>query len=329
MSKLAVANKLKSTSPKTHEATNRYLFLGYNPAGHDSVVHDLKNRGNEVKTLTEITTALGNLGKYKPDVIVLRAYFPKAVFRNILESVSELAAKHKAILVVMSPKVTEEDIRFMVKMGVSDFVLIPCEPRILVRRLEYQLSKRNTIRTEELVERSRELSVSLKLISDILRVNSKIEDAHDRLHEALKAIADFSDSPRVNLFVGRPHLDQGAIIASSDSKEVRRYFTRLTKYPEVREVLLKGLIVHVKDVSKNRLTLALLDNAKSIQVDSIVVLPIKYRNKIIGALHIRLQKAQTPLGKKFLNTFYNAGLSLAPALIEYVSQIPDFKELAR
>ena len=151
------------------------------------------------------------------------------------------------------------------------------------------------------------------------------QDPNKSLHESLKMLADFTKSPRVNLFVGKIHLDQGTILASSDSEQVQRYHTRLTRYPEVREVLLKGHIVHVTDVAKNQLTASLHSNVKSIKVHSIVVLPVLYQGKILGALHLRLTRDSSHLPQKYLNTFYNVALAIGPIIYWHLRQTDDIK----
>ena len=85
----------------------------------------------------------------------------------------------------------------------------------------------------------------------------------------------------------------------------------LEKYPEVREVLLNGNIVYIKDIAANPLTKDISRQVKSIEITSILVFPIRHRAETIGTLNIRLGKDGLTVSDKHLKTFYMIALALS------------------
>jgi GAF domain-containing protein len=86
----------------------------------------------------------------------------------------------------------------------------------------------------------------------------------------------------------------------------------LEKYPEVREVILRGSIVYIKDITSNPLTKEIKAQVKSIEINSLLVFPVRHRGETIGVLSIRLGKEGLAVSDKHLKAFYMLTLALAP-----------------
>jgi GAF domain-containing protein len=86
----------------------------------------------------------------------------------------------------------------------------------------------------------------------------------------------------------------------------------LEKYPEVREVILKGSIVYIKDITQNPLTKDIKKQLKDIDMTSLLVFPVRHRQETLGTLAIRLGKDGMAISDKHLKTFYMIALCIAP-----------------
>ncbi len=299
-------------TPKTTEPYLKILIADANKSRFAELVAGLIEGGIDVSHVTEKAEVLPTAISLKPDLIIINLFLNSS---NTLGTIRELRSALEAIgtkIIVLTSHYSKDNILECVKSGASDFILDPFQTPLLLNRIRYQLQDRKAYTVDNLENvPTDDMSMAFQLIYECLRINTDIKEVHSALYECLKKIAEVSQASRVNVLTGDLETNRGFILAASDDGALENRPIDLEKYPEVREVLLNDSIVYVKDVTQNPLTKNIKDNVKSIEINSILVLPIRHRKETIATLNIRPGKEGTELTGRFLKTFYMVALSLS------------------
>jgi two-component system sensor histidine kinase ChiS len=95
------------------------------------------------------------------------------------------------------------------------------------------------------------------------------------------------------------------LVASYEDPSVRNLIVDLDRYPELRRAFVSGETVFVPDAMKDPMFLAVRDELDLRNVGSIVVVPIRWRQDVIGAIFLRTERGSTPFSEtdvKFCQT---------------------------
>ncbi|NCN41062.1 response regulator [bacterium] len=306
------------------------------PSFRISIVDANKNRFSRLTELLEsqnlrVTFHVGSntdanfiseLREATPDIVVINLFLDGKSTLNRIKAIK--ADMPAAKIIVLTAHNSINNIRESVKAGADDFILDPFEPQLMLDRLRYQLQEREMFNPEALNEASPpsesmdapNLAASQKnvdLIYESLRSLSEITDHHEALTTVLEAVATNADSKRVNLIEGDLETNRGLVAASSDDNTLMDLEIDLERYPEVREVLLNGNIIYIKDITQNPLTKDIQDQVKSIKITSLLVFPIRHRSNTLGSLNIRLS-GDGSVSERQLKTYFIIALALGPKL---------------
>jgi DNA-binding response OmpR family regulator len=252
--------------------------------------------------------------QFQPDLVIINLFVGGGSTLNQIRELKSSLERQGTKIVVVTSHQSKDNISECIKAGANDFILEPFDSRQILQRIKYQLQERETYSPDDLRAEPTQVLAGFQLVYDSLRILSEIKDTHRAIFETLKRVADLSVSPRVNLIVGDIETNAGFVLATSDDVLLENKPMDLERYPEVREVLLKGSIVYVKDITTNPLTKDIKKNVKDIDINSLLVFPIRHRQETIGALCIRLGKDGLSVSDKHLKTFYMTALCLAPKI---------------
>jgi GAF domain-containing protein len=95
------------------------------------------------------------------------------------------------------------------------------------------------------------------------------------------------------------------LVASYEDPSVRNLVVDLDRYPELRRAFVSGETVFVPDAMKDPMFLAVRDELDLRKVRSIVVVPIRWRQDVIGAIFLRTERDAVPFSEtdvKFCQT---------------------------
>jgi len=250
--------------------------------------------------------------QFQPDLILINLFMSSS---NTLSTMRELKGalerQGTKIIVVTSHK-SKENITECIKSGASDFIVEPFDSRQILQRVKYQLQDREAYSPEDLRAEPTQVLAGFQLVYDCLRILSEVKEHHKSIFETIKRVGELCLATRVNVVLADIQANNGVVIASSDDESLNKLSVDLEKYPEVREVCLKGCIVYIKDVTANPLTKDIQKNVKTISINSLLVFPIRHRGETLGTLSIRIGKEGLAVSDKHLKTFYMIALCLAP-----------------
>ena len=259
------------------------------------------------------TTFVDTLAELAPDIILINLFLDgKSTLASIRKIKSRLA---KSKIIVLTAHNSINNIRESVKAGADDFVLDPFEPQLMLDRIRYQLQERELF-SPDTFESNAETSgdsaqANVNVIYETLRILSEVTTHHEAITSVLEVIASNANSNRVNLLEGDLETNKGMVAATSDDASLEDLPIDLEKYPEVREVLLNGNIIYIKDITQNPLTKDIQDQVKSIKITSLLVFPIRHRSNTLGSLNIRLAGGEG-ISERQLKTFFIIALALGP-----------------
>ncbi|MBS1983840.1 MAG: response regulator [Bdellovibrionales bacterium] len=298
-------------TPATYKP--RVLIADNSKIKFQPVMNALLESNIEVMFTPERNTIVSTASTFKPDLVLVNLFMDNSSTISVIRDLKKTLEKQAAKILVLTAHYSKDNIAECVKAGASDFILEPFDLRLLLQRIKYQLQEREIVSPEDLRSEPTQVLAGFQLTYDALKILAEVRDSNRALHEVLKRVAELSQSTRVNLILGDLESSEGRVIAASDDVTMSNKITDLEKYPEVREVLLNGSIVYIKDVNQNPLTKDIQHNVKTISITSLLVFPVRHRGETLGALSIRLGAGDgMNVSDKHLKTFYMIALALGP-----------------
>jgi DNA-binding response OmpR family regulator len=248
--------------------------------------------------------------KFKPDIVVINLFLNSSSTLTVIRDLAKALSKQGTKIIVLTAHYSRENITECIRAGATDFILEPFETRLLLQRIRYQLQEREFISPEDLRAEPTQVAAGFQLVYECLKILAEVRELNRAVFECLKRIGELSKSTRVNIILGDVESSQGTIIAASDDATLQNRPVDLEKYPEVREVILNSSIVYIKDITQNPLTADIKRQVKSIEINSLLVFPIRHRGDTLGTLSIRLGRDNMEVSDKHLKTFYMIALSM-------------------
>jgi len=248
--------------------------------------------------------------QYQPDLIIINLLYGGGGAVPLIRELKTHLSRQGTKILVLTKHKNKENIVECIKAGASDFVAEPFEPRFLLQRIRYQLQEREYYSPNDLQAEPTQVLAGFQLVYECLRIMAEVKDTHRAIYECLKRISDISRSTRVNIILADLETDEGTVIATSDDETMNDKAVDLERYPEVREVLMNGSIVFVKDITSNPLTNKIKDRVRDIEIDSLLVFPVRHRGETIGTLSVRLNKEGLDVSDKHLKTFYMLAIAM-------------------
>ncbi len=289
---------------------NRILIIDNNKSRFLEMIKELQTNGVAVEHISDRSVALQVASNLRPHIVLMNLFLNSS---STISLIREMRSSYPQMrIIVITAHYSKSNIQECVKAGANDFILEPFDMKMMLQRIRYQLQERLAYQPDDLKDNEpSDLLSGFQLVYDCLRIISEVKDAHPAIHECLKKISTLSQASRVNVVLGDIESNSACILASSDDPTLENLVVDLEKYPEVREVILNGSIIYIKDITANPLTKDIKAQVKSIEITSLLVLPIRHRQETIGTLNIRIGKAGPSITDKHLRTFYMAALSLS------------------
>jgi DNA-binding response OmpR family regulator len=296
--------------PKGPESPFRIMVADSNKSRYDTFFEEIEKAGLDVLHTNDREKVVSIALEFVPDVLIVNLFLGAATTLALVAEIK--AALPKVHFVLVTAQMSKANMKEFVKFGISDLILDPFEPTVLIERIRYQLQDRELILPEKLSEDSTHLEECLSLLYNAMRLVSETKDIVGCLHDCLKLVQNSAKSNRVNIMSGDFETHEGLIVATSDDPTLVNKVVGLEKYPEVREVLLQGNLLYLKDISSNPLTKNIKDTVKSIKIESLMVFPIRHKGETIATMNVKLPKANETIGASQMKTLYLIALNLAP-----------------
>lgn len=159
--------------------------------------------------------------------------------------------------------------------GATDVARLPAPSSLLAARC------RNLCR---LSRRDAASATALTKINEVLTADGDDAEALVRVLEITAAVLGFDRASLVAHIEGSEH---AFVIAASDAEPMQRFTLAISEYPEVVEAMRSGQPVLIDDVLTHPLTSTMADLLSSRRVRGIVVFPVQWRGRSLGAFLLR------------------------------------------
>jgi DNA-binding response OmpR family regulator len=299
-------------TPRTALTKRRVMICDNNKLKFTEVITALQEADIEVVLLDDKPKIVSTAAQFQPDIILINLFMSSSNTLTLMKEVKGVTERQGTKIIVLTAHQSKDNIMECIKAGANDFVVEPFNPRQLLQRIKYQLQDREAYSPDDLRSEPTQVLAGFQLVYDCLRILAEVKETNRCIFEVLKRVSELSQSPRVNLILADVTQNSAIVIATSDDPKIDNLEVDLEKYPEVREVVLKGSIVYIKDITQNPLTKDIKSQLKTIDITSLLVFPIRHRQETLGTLAIRLGKDSMAVSDKHLKTFYMIALCIAP-----------------
>jgi PAS domain S-box-containing protein len=131
-------------------------------------------------------------------------------------------------------------------------------------------------------------------LRDVLNILESITsslDFHDVMFQITSRIAEVVDAMRCSILMVDNETDtRGFVVASSDDHKISMLPLELSKYPEIQTALRTKKAIIIEDVEKSSLLRPHLKELLKLGFRSLLVMPILYRESVIGTLFLRVSR---------------------------------------
>jgi len=229
-----------------------------------------------------------------PDLVVVEAGTrAKATLDCLLRWTQGDAGRYAPVLLSLTPSAGASEHELLRQM------LVECLPRpvpdeLLVARVQAALERRKLI--ESGLARSEELRAMLEISKT---VNSTL-DSGAILYFIARKLGESMELQRCSFIVPDVELGIGRVIACKDDPNIHSLEINIDNYPEIRQVLRTGCRVVITDVEGDPIMAEVKRFADVFRDQSIMTLPLKLHEHIIGVLQVRKRSKERGFSDKEL-----------------------------
>jgi two-component system, cell cycle response regulator len=218
---------------------------------------------------------------------------PDAVILSSPDGLSQLQSSEVAcpIIGIISTDETK-GIHSAVKADVECYLLSPFHKEELEYKLKSVVDKKHWI--EKLFKESDDFYALIDLAS----LASSTLDPKEVLYLIVKKISEIINVTRCSMIsINAGNRRFAKVVSTFEDPKITDITIDLQKYPEIRKALLQKQPVIIRDAQKDPLMEKVRDIISPIGIRSIIVIPVIFRDEVIGTLLLRTSRA----GRAFTN----------------------------
>jgi len=169
--------------------------------------------------------------------------------------------------------------------GIEEFILPPYNPSEIKLKIEYCLQKRHHINKLEMEKRR------LNALLEITSLVSSTLNSQEILYFIVKKIAEIIPVARCSMIRLDHKQNQAHVVATFEDPDMKDLTIDLNKYPEIKEALITKSPVVISDVNADPMMRSVKDIISPLGIKSIIVLPVFYKDTLIGTLFLRTSRS--------------------------------------
>ncbi len=220
---------------------------------------------------------------------------------SLLQSVSDKITRFPVIAIISGN--IKKGIGYAVTHNVNRYIYRP----YLDSDLEYKLE--NVILEKNGLEKIRNEIKELEAITELTQLITNTLDPREILYRIVKKIAEIMPVTRCSIIRVDWLRKHAFVVASYEDPNITGIKLSLRKYPEIMEALTSRKPIVVRDVATDPLMKKVRDIITPLGIRSILVLPIMFREKVIGTLFLRTSRKIHAFSEnevRLLNSIANA-----------------------
>lgn len=171
------------------------------------------------------------------------------------------------------------------RLDVDDYLFLPLD----IKELDYKLRK--ILKKVRIVESLKKETDDLQTLIDLNQVLTSTLDPQEILYLIVKKISEIIPVTRCSIIRIDSDGRYGYVVSTFEDPNLRNIRLDLRKYPEIRKALISKSPVIISDVTSDPIMERVRDIIFSLGIRSIMVIPIVFREEVIGTLFIRTSRA--------------------------------------
>jgi PAS domain S-box-containing protein len=225
--------------------------------------------------------ALEWLETHTPSVVLVDLALPAPNGCTLIERMRQNPKFSDMPIVALTALASDLDLSRLFASGADDYVHKPFRPAELLARIRGQLRVREYL--DRLNQRERDQETVLELTQTL----ASTLDIRDILFTVVERVAAFARVDRCSVVLFGDSGTVGYVLATSDDEQIRDLPIDLAKYPEIRQVLLTGRALVIRDATAHPLLCAVRQTEPKIGFNSFALLPILHDHGAMGVLFLR------------------------------------------
>ncbi len=188
-------------------------------------------------------------------------------------------------IVLLLPQDTKDISRYLCGGNVDDYILQPCSADDFQARVLLRLSAGKGERVKAFP------GIDYAFLANLSNLAVSELDTTAILNRVVDSIAQVIEVRRCSITMIREDDEVGYILASSDDPEANGLRIDLDRYPEIQETIRSGKPLLIDNVCQHPLMQNVLPYIEKLDFNSILVLPMIDRQRIVGVLVLRTARS--------------------------------------
>lgn len=231
--------------------------------------------------------------EWKPHFLFIDLLYPGYYAQTCLRFLKErnlLGGDDGIYVIVLSKHNSEINVQNCLHAGADDFMVKPLKLIDILQRLALLIrSKKRNFNALTNIEDQKFKNYFQMILLMAQAVNQK-KPVHPLRNELLNMVGLALKAVRVSIIQTNNEKNKIFVTNSSDNKALKHLELNLEKYPEVDYCLRTEKPIFIESVEKDSKFAFIKSQVKSIQFDSMMVLPLYHGPRLQGCLSIRMPK---------------------------------------
>lgn len=211
---------------------------------------------------------------------------PSALIVGVTAGIRKIKTSHRGcpVIAVVSGDV-RRGLAKVTRNGIDSYILHPFYEKDLEFKLKNAISEWNMI--EHFTKEKKEMET----IIDLTYLVSSTLDPREILYLIVKKIADVIHVTRCSIIRIDGKERYAHVVATFEDPMIRDVKLDLRKYPEIKKALTSKRPVIIEDIKTDPIMYKVRDALFPLGIRSILVIPIMFREEVIGTLFLRTAKS--------------------------------------
>ncbi len=270
----------------------RVLIADGNNTLSGRIARYLQESGFKTKVINTNYLLQKTLLEWRPHFLLIDLLFPGSYAQSTLKFLNEkgLTGQGGIQVVVMSEHNAELNVRSCLEAGASDFLVKPVQMIDVLQRLALLAQTKRYNFSNISKQNDAQVKNYFEMISLLVAAINQNKEVSDLRFELAKMVSLALKAVRVSVVGTTPERDKIQVLRSSDEEGLKGLSLDLEKYPELQYVLRTEKGLFIESLEKDQRMSFVKHEVKTIQFDSMMILPLKKEGDLMGCLSIRMPK---------------------------------------
>ncbi len=252
----------------------------------------LMESGFKTKVINNSYLLQKTLLEWRPHFLFIDLLFPGCYAQNCLQFLGErnLLGEDGIHVIVMSKHNAELNVRNCLEAGAEDFIVKPLKMIDVLQRLALLSQAKRYNFANIATQNEQQVKNYFQMISLLVEATNQNKEVGLLRFEMTRMVALALKAVRVSLVGTNRERNQIQVLRSSDDPNLTGLNLDIVKYPELQYVLRTEKALFIESLEKDQTMSFVKHEVKSINFDSMMVLPIKRGHALKGCISVRMPK---------------------------------------